>query len=81
MKLTIDKAKEIIKEYKESLFIFNGVHPNAKAYFLAEGFIDGWNQAIETIEKGIVESQNKLSVDRESVLIFVRNLKVNSEGK
>lgn len=42
----------------------------------SHGFIEGWNQAIETIEKGIIESQNPLSVDRESVLIFVRNLKV-----
>lgn len=76
MNLTIEKAKEISEEYADSLYILNDVHPNVKAYFLSEGFIEGWNQAIEKIEYGIVSSQNPLSLDRESVLMFVRNLKV-----
>jgi len=85
MNLTIEKAKETFNRFKhlqkpmEDPILQKELKLAIYSFKEAKGFIEGWNQGIEAIEKGIVESQNPLSVDRESVLIFARNLKVEGE--
>lgn len=53
MKLTIENAKEIVKQYLKTDESMKGdIHGSD----MARGFIEGWNQAIETIEKGFLSS-------------------------
>ena len=60
MELTIEKAKEIIDHQNKQLD--NRTRMNTQtvrqeySYISAGGFIEGWNQAIETIEKGFLSS-------------------------
>lgn len=38
--MNAESAKDIIKQFKDFPNLIDGAHPNAKAYFLAEGYMD-----------------------------------------
>ena len=63
--LTRREAEEIIKEYGNSLYILDDVHPNTKAYFIAEGFLSGL-KAEEENSKRIIRSLRECSDFQES---------------
>jgi hypothetical protein len=65
-RMTEEKARKIWSQFKSALYSFGGVHPNAKAYFLSEGYIQALEDEREK-SKGLVEAVEKLQAEMKAL--------------
>lgn len=56
--MTREEAFKIQSQFKDALHIFDDIHPNAKAYFLAEGVLSGFEQSVRASISNISEMRH-----------------------
>ena len=72
--MTIKEAKEISKEFKDSKIIFDRLHPNAKAYLIAEGYLECLENGPEIL--ALVKAVENLS--KHWSMVFPKNNVIRS---